>query len=180
MTRLLVFLTIIATSTPALSQKDLTDSQHLRALLEEVRQLRRDLQTATSAAQRVQIALYRLQLQDAAVARATRLVEESHSKLTDLADARARIGGEMERSEDLRNRIQDAADRDQLEQRLADLKRDLERIARDEQQWRAKASQAEQQLRDEQIKLDSLHSLLDQLDQALERTGNSSASASNR
>jgi len=159
MTRLLVFLTIIATSTPALSQKDLTDSQHLRALLEEVRQLRRDLQTATSAAQRVQIALYRLQLQDAAVARATRLVEESHSKLTDLADAR---------------------DRDQLEQRLADLKRDLERIARDEQQWRAKASQAEQQLRDEQIKLDSLHSLLDQLDQALERTGNSSASASNR
>src|SRR5256885_13932717 len=138
MTRLLVFLTIIATSTPALSQKDLTDSQHLRALLEEVRQLRRDLQTATSAAQRVQIALYRLQLQDAAVARATRLVEESHSKLTDLADARAHIGGEMERSEDLRNRIQDAADRDQLEQRLADLKRDLESIARDEQQWRGK------------------------------------------
>lgn len=112
----------------------------------------------------------------------TRLILISYDcgKLTDLADARAPIGGEMERLEDLRNRIHDTAARDRLEQRLADSKRDLERIARDEQQWRAKASQAEQQLKDEQIKLDSLHSLLDQLDQALERTGNSSASASNR
>jgi hypothetical protein len=54
-------------------------------LLEEVRQLRRDVQTTTVAAQRVQIALYRLALQDAAISRATKLVEEAHAKLADLA-----------------------------------------------------------------------------------------------
>jgi hypothetical protein len=47
-----------------------TDSQTLRELLAEVRQLRMDLETTSVASQRVQIILYRLQLQEAAVARA--------------------------------------------------------------------------------------------------------------
>jgi hypothetical protein len=47
-----------------------SESQTLQALLLEVRQLRQDLQTTTVAAQRAQILLYRLQGQEAAVARA--------------------------------------------------------------------------------------------------------------
>ncbi len=82
MRRLLLVTAILAVSTVALSQSNQSDSQTLRSLLEEVRLLRQDLHTTTVAAQRVQIALYRLQLQDAAVARAARLVEEAHSKLT--------------------------------------------------------------------------------------------------
>jgi len=58
MRRLILLLGIVATSTSIFGQDTPTDSQNLRALLEEVRQLRRDLQTATVATQRVQIALY--------------------------------------------------------------------------------------------------------------------------
>ena len=91
MRRLFVLFGIVLISTLALCQNSPTDSQNLRTLLEEVRRLRRDLQTTTVAAPRVQIALYRLQLQDAAIARASKLVEGAHVKLSELAAERKRV-----------------------------------------------------------------------------------------
>lgn len=85
MRRLLLVTAILAVSTVALPQSNQPDSQTLRALLEEVRLLRQDLKSTTVATQRVQIALYQLQLQDAAVGRAASRVEAAHSKLTELA-----------------------------------------------------------------------------------------------
>ena len=58
-------------STACFGQTTPGDSQTLQALLLEVRQLRQDLQTTTIAAQRAQILIYRLQGQEAAVARAS-------------------------------------------------------------------------------------------------------------
>jgi len=52
----------------------------------------------------------------------------------------------------------------------------VERIAYDEDQQQARTNEAEGQLKAEQVKLDALHSLLDQLDQALENVGHRSAS----
>ena len=87
MRRLLLTIATLAVSTVAFSQSNQSDSQTLRALLEEVRLLRQDLHTTTVTAQRLQIALYRLQLQDAAVARASSVVEKAHAKVTELAAA---------------------------------------------------------------------------------------------
>jgi len=47
-----------------------------------------DLQTVTVAAQRVQIILYRLQVQESAVLRATQRLEEARFKLADAESAR--------------------------------------------------------------------------------------------
>jgi hypothetical protein len=60
----------LLSSTLCFGQTTPSESQTLQALLLEVRQLRQDLQTTTVAAQRAQILLYRLQGQEAAVARA--------------------------------------------------------------------------------------------------------------
>jgi hypothetical protein len=65
----LVFLVV---STPALGQtnsKDSKDSQTLQALLMEVRQLRQDLEATALVTHKLQILLYRLQIQNATVAR---------------------------------------------------------------------------------------------------------------
>ena len=62
------------------------------------------------------------------------------------------------------------------EEVLPQLKKHLERIARDEEQWQAKSNEAEGQLKAEQVKLDALHNLLDELDRALQNVGRRTAS----
>src|SRR5437868_7368492 len=158
MRHLIIVVAWFATSSPAICQNNPTDSQTLKAMLEEIRLLRQDLRTTTVAAQRVQIALYRLQLQDAAVARASKLVEEAHSKLNELSAERKRVATDTEQVEDRRNATQDAHERKVMEEEvLPQLKKHLERIARDEEQWQAKSNEAEGQLKAEQVKLDALH-----------------------
>ena len=181
MYRLVVLLGVVAMSTSALCQNSPTDSQNLRALVEEVRQLRRDLRTNTAEAQRVYIALYRLQLQDAAVARVSKLVEEAKSRLIDLTGQRKRVAMEIEQSEDQRNRTQDDSQRKQIEEEtLPQLKAQLEAVANEERQWRTKANEAEGRLSVERRKLDGLHALLDQLDQTLQNVDRKSDNTSSR
>jgi DNA repair exonuclease SbcCD ATPase subunit len=178
--RFLLLAPVLAVSTLGFPQTQ-SDSQTLKALLEEVRLLRQDLHTTTVAAQRVQIALYRLQLQDAAVARAATLVEETRLKLTGLQDAHRHFVTEIEQSEHQRDQTQDFQERRQIEEdRIPRAKTTLQQISHDEEQQRAKLNEAEGQLKSAQIKLDGLHSLLDQLDQALENVGHARASASPR
>ena len=180
MHRLLAVAAIVVASTLGVGQNVPTpDSQTLRAILEEIRLLRQELQTTTAAAQRVQIALYRLQLQDAAVARATKVVEEAHLKLNDLAAERKRLTANVELSEDQRGRAQDANERRRIEdEALPQLKKHLERIAHDEERWQAKGTEAEERLKAEQVKLDALHNLLDELDTALQNVGHRTATSS--
>ena len=172
MRRLFLVTTILAVSTVALPQGNQPDSQTLRALLEEVRLLRQDLKSTTVAAQRVQITLYQLQLQDAAVGRAANRVEAAHLKLTELAAHHKNQIAAIEQSERQLDHTQDLLQRKQIEEEdLPQLKKSVERIASDEEQHQARTIEAEGQLRAEQIKLDALHSLLHQLDQALENVG---------
>jgi chromosome segregation ATPase len=166
--RRLLLPAIILISTFALSQSNPPDSQDMRALLEEVRQLRRDLQATAVAGQRVQIALYRLQAQDAMVARATRTLEESRSKQSELATDRKQVLEQMEQIEEIRTRTQDSGEKQALEQAVPALKRRLEQLASDDQQWQAKVNEAEVHLKFEESKLNNLQDALDRLDQALE------------
>lgn len=172
----LLLATIIALTTSACAQTAPSDSETLRSLLAEVRQLRHDLQTTAVASQRVQIALYRLQLQDAAVARVARIVDEAQTRLNDLSGARRRMVAELERLEEARTQSQDAHERKAIEEEtLPELKRRLEQVGKDEEQWQARKSDADGQLRIEQGKLNELHTLLDQLDRALLSVGRTTA-----
>ena len=110
-------------------------------------------------------------------ARATKPVEGAHGRLSDLASQRQRLAEEIKKAEDLRKQSQDAHEVRVIEQEaLPAMKRHDERLADEEQHWQAQAGEAEARLRVEQAKLDSLHDLLDQLEQALENVATKNVS----
>src|SRR5215471_3205246 len=124
-------------ASPGLAQNSAADSENLKALLDEVRQLRRELQTTAVATQRAQILLYRLQLQDAAVARAARQVEEARGKLADIAARRQRVALNIKMGEEESKRSQDAQYQKRFEEEfLPQQKHEDEQLAKEEQDLR--------------------------------------------
>jgi hypothetical protein len=154
----------------ALGQTAPTDSQTLQAILVELRQLRHDLQASGAMAARAQIALYRLQREDEAVARATQRVSDARSRVSQLEDARHHKAQDIEQDKAVANRSDTSPNSQQEfeEVVLPRLKSELELLQKQEQQARAEQIEAEQQLRDEQVKLEGLNDLLDRYNNALE------------
>jgi len=156
-------------STACYGQTASGDSQTLQALLLEVRQLRQDLQTTTVAAQRAQILLYRLQGEEAAVARASQRFEEAREKVTVIQDQREHVATNIKEYEDfISNTENPSAKRKELEDRLPQFKTRLESLKSEEQQRQTREIEAEQQLRAEEARLSDLRDQLDRLDKALE------------
>jgi len=136
-------------------------------LLSEVRQLRHDLQTSAIAARKAQIVIYRLHVQEAAVARASERLEETKTGLEQLRARSKYQAMQIKRFEDMKDSTEDAAQRKQFDDAIADLKTQMEAWASEEQELQPKELELEQQLRIEQAKLDQLESELDRLDQAV-------------
>lgn len=139
----------------------------LQAILAEIHQLRQDLQATIITAQRVQILLYRIQVQQGATSRALTRTDEIHSKLVSAQDARARNAKDVEQLQECVNSATDPNKIKECQAVLTDRKRSLEIWQSDEQQWQGKDAEAQSQLRAEQAKLDQLQDTLDRLDKAL-------------
>lgn len=156
-------------STVCFGQTTTGDSQTLQALLSEVRQLRQDLQITTIAAQRAQILIYRLQGQEAAVARASQRLDEAREKLARIQDERKHVAADVKRQEDfISNSENPATQRKEVEGMLAQLKTRVESLENQEQQLQTREIDAEQQLRTEEVRLSDLRDQLDRLDKTLE------------
>jgi chromosome segregation ATPase len=165
----LFVLVLLVFSTPCFGQTTPGDSQTLQALLSEVRLLRQDLRTTTVAAQRSQILIYRLQGQEAAVARASQRVDEAREKLAKTQDERKQMTVEVKQIEDfVGNTDNPPTQRKALENRLSELKTGLESLGSEEQKHQSREIDAEQQLRTEEVRLSDLRDQLDRLDKALE------------
>jgi chromosome segregation ATPase len=139
----------------------------LQAILAEIHQLRQDLQATTVTAQRVQILLYRVQLQQQSTARMATRADEVHAKLANAQEARARNAKDVEQFQECVNSETDPNKIKGCQAVLTDRKRSLEIWQSDEQQWLGKDAEAQSQLRAEQAKLDQLQDTLDRLDKAL-------------
>ncbi|OLB16724.1 MAG: hypothetical protein AUH16_12580 [Acidobacteria bacterium 13_2_20CM_57_7] len=98
--QLLFVLSLLLFPTACLAQTTPNDSKTLQSLLLEVRQLRQDLQTTTIAGQRAQILIYRVQGQEAAVARASQRLDEFREKLARIQDERKHVAADVKRFED--------------------------------------------------------------------------------
>lgn len=83
-------LTLLASSV-GWCQTPTRDPDTTQTLLTEVHQLRLAIEGMTVASQRVQIALYALQIQDAAVARAEQRVDSARSKCASMDENRRRM-----------------------------------------------------------------------------------------
>jgi len=162
-----LLLALFVVPTVAFGQSITPDSHTLQEMLSEIRQLRKDLQTTSVASQRAQILLYRLQSQQAAVARAQQRTDEIRSRLADAQDRVRHFTSEIERDESSLNESQSPVDRQQVEGMLAAAKRELESQKATEQDWETKEAEAVQSLRSEESKLSGLEEQLDRLDNDL-------------
>lgn len=166
---------------PALSQNPPSDSQTLRDILTEIRRLRQDLQTTSVASQRVQIALYRLQLQDAAVAKASRAADDAREKLNQTANERKRTAEIIEQWQNtLESGTVQENQRRQMQASMPGMKSRLEQLTKDEAQWQARVADADERREQEQSKFESLQTVLDELDRALQNVGRGGDGSSRR
>jgi hypothetical protein len=144
----------------------------LQALLTEVRQLRQDIEAMTAASQRVQIALYALQIQDAAVGRATQRLEGVRNKCADAETNKQHTAGEIQRLE-TSFAASMLADNDAkaVKERLAEMKFALEMQTAEAQHCQAAEAEHTSEVRNEQAKLRELQDRITRLDKALEQFG---------
>jgi|ERR1022692_71208 chromosome segregation ATPase len=148
-----------------------TDSETLQVLLGEVRQLRQELKTTTAAVERAQILIYRLQFQEAVVARDVQRLDDARAKLTQSQTAYKELERDIKRIEDRRANSNTIPEQKQNDEQLARTKTYMETVLLpQEQQNQARVTDCEQQLRLEQEKLTEFQDQLDQLDAVLKKS----------
>jgi chromosome segregation ATPase len=154
--------------TAAGAQTAAPDTQALQALVAEIRQLRQDLQATTVVTQRVQIVLYRLQIQTALTTSAASRLDDARTSLGKAQSEVKRVSGFIPQVEEEVKSTQDQAQRKVKEETLSQVKVNLERLAADEQRLQSREIDAETQFRAEQGKLADLQDQLDRLDKLLD------------
>jgi|SRR5271169_6669470 len=166
MRRIYLFTAVVfGMTTATFAQTTSSDSQTLQALLTEVRQLRQDLQVSLTRMQSSQILLSRLQIQQVAVSRASQHLEEARTKLAEVQVVIRSEAAEIKHYEDAPNTGDHTV---QAEDALNRAKADLEASTNLAQQRQSTETDAEQQLRMEQDKLNGLESQLDELVRKIE------------
>lgn len=166
---LLFILCFLFLSASGLCQSTATESLGMQALVAEVHQLRKDLQTTNANALRVQLLLYRLQAQEATVRRASEHLNEARARLAGTQRRREEVTATLKRFEEsIDNAELSPADRKQVQQEGSRNKAELESLAAEEQQRQTAEMEAEEQLRAEQAKLSGLEDRVDRLEKELE------------
>jgi chromosome segregation ATPase len=163
----------------ASGQSTSSDSQTLQALLTEVHELRQELQSSLARVQTAQILIARLQGQQTVVAHATQRLDDMRSKLAETQSREKMASTNLKRLEDKLNSEDNPANQKQLQDVIDHVKSDLDSATNEDQQRQTAAIDAEQQLRIEQDKLDTLQAQLDQIVKSLDRAASQSGVAPN-
>jgi chromosome segregation ATPase len=151
-----------------LGQSTSNDSQGMQALVAEVRQLRKDLQTTNGYALKAQILLSRLQVQEATVTRASEHLNDARGRLADTQHRRMEVTAALKRFEESVDDPETSpANRKQVQSDISMFKTEVENLATEEQQRQTAEMEAEEQLRSEQAKLGGLEDRVDQLEKEL-------------
>lgn len=154
------------TGSPALSTPD-GERQTLKALLDEVHQLRVALQRSGVNTARVQLTFERMRLQMGRVDSLSRELEGVRAQLLNVRENRAQAAERIKDWEEQINQTADAARRAQLERQLNLTKQGLSSQSRREDQLRERETQLGGQLQLEQVKLGELESQLGNLEREL-------------
>lgn len=137
--------------------------QVLKALLEEVRQLRLALQRSNALSHRLQITVERLRLLQARVDLLTRSLENVRVRVTDLKSARPQIEEQIKYAEELLVRATEQNRRDEIEQHVKEMKARSASWTREEEQLREREMALNLELQNEQNKLNELNGELENL-----------------
>ena len=144
------------------------EPEGMQALVAEVRQLRKDLQTTNGFALKAEILLHRLQVQEAAVARVAQHLNDVRSSLSETQGHRRDVAANLKQLEEFLESSEIAPEvRKQVERQISGKKSELESLAAEEQQRQTAETEAEEQLRTEQAKLSALEDRVDRLEEEL-------------
>lgn len=143
------------------------DNQVTLALLAEIRQLRQDLQITAATIQRVQIVMYRLQVQTDSLNHAAGLRESAQNECRQTEFQRKNITAQIQATEARLRNPQNPSEKSSAEEQLAQLKSSLEDLATEERDCQAQIVETENQFRAEQARLNDLQDQLDKLDKTL-------------
>jgi hypothetical protein len=156
----------------AICQTPAKEPDTIQALLTEVRQLRQDIEAMTVASQRVQIALYTLQMQDAALTRSTQRADNARNKCSGAEGNRSHITESIQRFERAlaSAKLSEQETRD-FQSGLAQSKTELEQANLAVQSCQVAESEASSQLRTDQAKMSDLQDRIERLDKVLEKLG---------
>ena len=148
----------------ASAQAAQADSQTLRAILTEVQQLRQELHASNMAFQKAQILLRHWQVQREAVSLATQRSNETRSKLAEARSRQSHFAAQIKRFEAALEQPKSDLEKKQVEDTIKMMKSELEAADNEEQQLQIRASESEEQVRIEQVKLSGLEDQLDRLE----------------
>jgi hypothetical protein len=145
------------------------------ALLSEVRQLRQELRSNTAATLRAQILIFRVQAQEAAVARASQRLDEATTRHTQWAEKRKQYVSQLKWYENKRESIEDSVEGKKYDDEIASMKAQMDAEIPYEQELEAKEAELKEEVRNEEAKLGRLQDELDRMDKMLENSDASSA-----
>lgn len=145
------------------------DKQVLKALLEEVRQLRLALQRSNSVSHRLQITVERLRLQQGRVDTITRNLESLRLRANDLKSARPQIEEQIKYAEEILGRTTEQDRRAEIEVNVKEMKARLASWSREDEQLREREVTLNLELQVEKNKLleldGQIENMMRQLDQ---------------
>jgi chromosome segregation ATPase len=145
------------------------DGQLLRALLDEVRQLRIAIERSNLGAYRVQIAIERMRLQQGRVDSVARDLENVRLQLSNMRMSRAQTEARLKDMEDKMNDETETARKAQLDRQYKEAKQNMDAQAKWEEQTRERETQLSIRLQEEQGKLSEVNNRLDTLERQLEQ-----------
>jgi chromosome segregation ATPase len=170
--RTIAFAVMLLAASNGLCQTPAREPDTLQALLVEVHQLRQDIEAMTVASQRVQIALYALQMQDAAVARAAQRLDSARDRRSGAEANRDRTASAIQVLEgNLSSGTLGEAEAKGLKGQLSQMRGQIEGQTAEVQALQAAEAEASSQLRSEQAKLGDVQERIDRLDKTLEKLG---------
>jgi hypothetical protein len=165
------FAMVLLGSTGAVAQTASPESQMTQTMLAEIRQLRLDIQTAAATIQRVQIGMFRLQVQGAQLQRAKERLEQARGLCIGMEWQRKNLSTQIEQAETLKRNAQNPSDQQRAEQMFAQMQSQTASLTTQEQECQVEQANAEAQFRTEEGKMNDLQDRLDRLDTVLASSG---------
>ncbi len=162
--RILLFICLLPFALPAQANDPALSEQ----LLREIREMRQDLQGLTLVAQKVQILLYRVQLQENAVNRATSRHDAAKVKRSELERKRVEFESALKEWTTKAANPVNPGDREAADGMLRDLRPQVDMYSREESQARSVETEALNELRTEEAKLAEFQGRLDRMEKQLD------------
>jgi predicted nucleic acid-binding Zn-ribbon protein len=145
------------------------DGQLLRALLDEVRQLRLAIERSNLSTFRVQIAIERMRFQQGRVDSVARDLENLRLQLSSMKVSRAQSESRLKDLEDQMTDETETTRKAQLERQYKEAKRNMDVQVKWEEQTRERETQLSVRLQEEQGKLSEINNRIDTLERQLEQ-----------